>query len=561
MLGFLKRDEGSDDPLFSLKNVSHWIGNLPVGDIYSAQKAVLAKLVEFNQADQGYSLERLAVLCGLDEQSRDMQASLCSQYLRNPRMSRETEGRLWAVIHGCHYEVARAYNAFLMHMIANPGGRKFRSQVPLLTARALHATAQVIKWRYFHFERIDEKLWLRMHNLYRMAESKAFDDKKLTLYDAHAPRTSPKDEYLKALFLSNFGNGNLLPKQLEMIDGWLSNWVGLAQFDSQFDPTQHCFFVDISTGRGLRRIRNPGDNPAWRYIGATRLRAKVREVRISLDEGKAPIKLGLGEEFRLPDGHMLLDIVEDEWAPLEQRERRHEPREPKQGRWDIIRDLPNIFIALQLTSDAKPGRVRTHLTEEEIMDMKLYGFITERTRAAQIELRPTSVPEGQRARWLQVDGSDEGIGFAVSGVVLNWARTTHLLAMRPDGSEGPWKLGVVSRLVGNEGAQRIIGVQFIKGHLDLINLEEEALLPDPELAKDGYEVHDSSQGVGYLGHALLLTEPDGTLAIILENTRYGHGRQYLIRLPNGKTQLVQMEAIQTKGEGWLKAAYKVLAQG
>ena len=51
----------------------------------TAQEQVVQSLIQFNHAQMPMSKERLNVLMHLDEHARDMQFSLCSQYLRNPR--------------------------------------------------------------------------------------------------------------------------------------------------------------------------------------------------------------------------------------------------------------------------------------------------------------------------------------------------------------------------------------------------------------------------------------------------------------------------------------------
>jgi hypothetical protein len=557
VFGLFTHSQGSD-PLASRKNVSRWLEELPAGDIYAAQRAVVDKLVEFNQSELDFSKEHLAVLRRLDEGAREMQASLCAQYLANPRLGRASEARLWTVIQAFYYELATAYHAFVMHRVANPGMRGLHAQAHFITGRALRAMAEVMKWRYFHFERIDEKLWLRMHNLYHMAELEGFAGHPLRLYDADPEPSSCQREYLHALLLSPFGYGNLAPRQLDTIDRWLVQWTELSQLDTRFDPDRHCFYVDTSRGTGLRRIRNPGDHPAWRYLSATPLRSKLGEIRAELIAGTSPASLGLGEDFRPMEGYDLLDFVRDEWTPLAERDRRGEPRRPKQDRWEIVRDLEHIFIAIRPPQEPGAAAMSPALTPEEILDIKLYGFVTERARAATVG--PAN-PADQRGHWLQINESGQGIGFATIGEGLDGTLAGRLLALRREGSTEPWQLAVVRRVMLNQQGERAIGVQLLNGRLEGIDLEQEALLPDQELARQGYEVHDLMHSTGQVGQALLLTDAQGGRAIVLDRGRYNRGRQYLIRLPDATTELVQLEAVLDKGEGWLKCAYKVLATG
>lgn len=253
MFGFFKRKKGAEDPLSDLSTVSRWMDNLPVGDIYSAQEKVVQSLIQFNHAKQPMSKDRLAVLMHLDEQARDMQYTLCQQYLRNPRMSKAIESRLWTAIHAFYWEVTRGYHAFLMDFVANPGGSRIQALVPLITARAIRGFGDIFKWRYFRYERVEERLWLRQHNLYRIAEFDGFQASKFKVYRNDAQVSSCEAEYLRTLLLSPLSNGSLTPRQLEMVDRWLEKWSHLTSLDTQFDPQRHNLYVDTAQGVGLRR--------------------------------------------------------------------------------------------------------------------------------------------------------------------------------------------------------------------------------------------------------------------------------------------------------------------
>jgi hypothetical protein len=181
------------------------------------------------------SKERLQVLMHLDEHARDMQFSLCSQYLRNPRMSKVIESRLWTAIHAFYWEITRGYHAFLMDFVANPGGSKIQATVPTITARAIRGFSDIFKWRYFRYEKVEEKLWLRLHNLYRISEFDGFQNNRFKLYPNDVSPSSCTEEYAQALLLSPLGAGSLTPKQIEMVDHWLDNWSEQTTLDTSYN--------------------------------------------------------------------------------------------------------------------------------------------------------------------------------------------------------------------------------------------------------------------------------------------------------------------------------------
>jgi len=547
MLGFFKRKKNDEDPLSDLKTVSRWMQNLPAGDIYSAQEQVVQSLIQFNHAGLGMSKERLQVLMHLDEQARDMQFSLCGQYLRNPRMSKVIESRLWTAIHAFYWEITRGYHAFLMDFVANPGGSKIQAVVPTITARALRGFADIFKWRYFRYEKVEEKLWLRLHNLYRISEFDGFQNNRFKLYPSDTSSSSCTEEYVQALLLSPLGAGSLTPKQIEMVDHWLDNWSEHTTLDASFDAERHYYLVDTNKGQGLRHIRAGVNEPTYRYLATDQVLEHLRQIERALKSGAAPVTLGLGEEFRLPDGYDLLQYVANEWAPVGERERRVSPRQPVQGRWEVLRDLSSICNRMSRESEIASGpSSRQTLSPDEILDIKLYGFVTERTKSAyqQRSQQPQEIP---LERWPLHDRSDTGLGIVLQGEDSDWVKVGKLLALRMDPGD-IWHLAIIRRLTRIENNQRKIGLQTLNGVAQLVQLQQE------QAHELGYAVEDGSYGNTAPSMGLIFPELEQGNLIILETARYAHGRVFQI-MQQTSERYIRLESARDKGDGWLMATY------
>jgi len=364
---FKKRDKGSDDPLTDLKTVTRWMQELPAGDIYAAQEQVVQNLIKFNRAQLPPSKERLHILMHMDENARDMQYSLCAQYLRNPRMSKAMESKLWLAIHAFFWEVTRGYHTFLMDFVSNPGGSKIQASVPLITARAIQGFSDIIKWRYFRYELIDDKIWLRVHNLYRISEFDNFEKDAIRLYNTSAKAHSCMSKYAQALLLSRFGNGTLAPRQLDMVDTWLDNWSEMLRIDKQYIDGRHLFFVHTGEGRGLNRIMQPQRDNAFRYLDLSKLLPHAQAAMAAVRAGTNPAALGLGEDFRMPDGLTLLERVLEEWSGSVGQDRRRHERLPVEGNWAITVGMDNICSRLSHVA----GKNRSApLSPDELMDIK-----------------------------------------------------------------------------------------------------------------------------------------------------------------------------------------------
>jgi len=547
MFGFFKRKkDDEEDPLSDLKTVSRWMQELPAGDIYSAQEQVVQSLIQFNHAGLGMSKERLQVLMHLDEHARDMQFSLCGQYLRNPRMSKVIESRLWTAIHAFYWEITRGYHAFLMDFVANPGGSKIQAAVPIITARAIRGFANIFKWRYFRYEKVEERLWLRVHNLYRISEFDGFQNNRFKLYPVDAKLSSCTEEYVQALLLSPVGAGSLTPKQIEMVDQWLDNWSERTTLEMTYAPDRHFYYVDTAKGQGLKHMRDAAE-PTWRYLATDQVLEHLQQIERALKSGAAPVTLGLGEEFRLPDGYDLLAYVANEWASAGERERRTSDRLPTQGRWEVLRDLPNICNRMRGEAEIASGQTsRQTLTPEEILDIKLYGFVTERTKTV-YQQKSQEVGETSLERWPLHDRSDSGLGIILRGEESEWVKVGKLLALRMDPGD-VWHLAIVRRITRLEGDLRKIGLQILNSTPLLVQMEQEK---GQEL---GYAVEDSSYGGSSGSMALLFPDLDAGNLIILESARYAHGRGYRVLTPNDQ-RYIRLESVRDKGDGWLMATY------
>jgi len=549
MLGFFKRKKTEEDPLSDLKTVSRWMQDLPAGDIYTAQEQVVQSLIQFNHAGLPMSKERLQVLMHLDEQAREMQYALCLQYLRNPRMSKVIESRLWSAIHAFFWEITRGYHTFLMDFVGNPGGSKIQPAIPQLAARAIRGFGDVFKWRYFRYEKVEGKLWQRLHNVYRIAEFDDFQNNRFKVYASDTRQSSCMEEYLQVLLLSPLGSGSLTPKQVEMVDHWLDNWSELPRLDRNYDADSHYFFVDTGAGQGMKRLRpNFTAENSYRYINIDRLLAFVKDTELSLKSGALPASLGLGEDFRLPDGYDLLDHVANELAATSERERRRNPRESSEGRCEVIRDLAAICAHMReetlIATGNPPNQV---LTPEEILDIKLYGFVTERTKSA-ISQRSQGTRDIASDHWPLHDRSDTGIGILLRNEDSEWVRVGKLLALRTDPAE-TWLVGVIRRITRQQEDIRKIGVETIAGQPLVVQLDTH----EHSLSLS-YTVDDSSHANHPPGEALIFPKcVEGNL-IIMESARYAHGRKFHLR-DHDATHLIRLENVLDKGDGWLMARY------
>ncbi len=452
----------NDDPLTNLKAASRWVENLPIGDAFKCQQSILNALKRFNENSTQYTKDRLAIFMLLDEKSRDLQDTLVRQYLRNPRMSRPVESQLWHAVYGLYWEIARGYHAFVLHLVRTAGKVSHEESIPLITLRAIRTFGQLLKWRSIRYLPAGEKLWLRLHNLYRVAESEGFHQQSLTTYAEDTAGCSCETAYLHIMMLNLAHSGTLYPRQLDQADRWLCGWHDMLRMDRRLDAGTDNFVVDLSADHGPRRVRKPDTDKPLRFWATADLLHKLQELHAALQAGTSPAQLGLTETARTGESLELLEHLQRQWASLATREQRRAPRESIKRLVDVTHGLDAIVG--QIKSADTPASVSPYgggLNYNEADDVQVYGFITDRTRERVSHMTlPATRHSPDVERWIMNDESEFGYGAIVESRDKDWLRVGALIGIKPHDARD-WQLGIVRRLSRLSDDTSSVGIETL----------------------------------------------------------------------------------------------------
>lgn len=531
----------SDDPLASIKATTRWVERLPLGDAFKCQQAIASELKRFNEESTQYTKDRLAIFMLLDEKSHDLQDTLVRQYLRNPRMSRTVESQLWHAVYGLYWETARGYHAFVLHFARETGKARHDGSIPLITLRAIRAMGQLLKWHAIRYLPAAEKLWLRLHNLYRIAETEGFHRQPQRIYAEDASECNCETAYLHILMMDLANAGSLYPRQFDLLDRWLCGWHGMLQLDDRFDANAHTFVVDLSADHGPRRVRKPESAKPLRFWATADLLQKIQETRTVLREEGASIQLGLTEIPRSTESLELLDYLQHQWAALETREQRRAPRESVKRLVDVAHGLNAIVN--QIKEADRPVAVSPYgigLNYNEADDVQVYGFITDRTRerASQIHA-PASPGSPDVERWVMHDESEYGYGAIIESRDKDWLRVGALIGIKVHDVE-KWKLGIVRRLTRINEDTSSIGIQTLAEMPTLAMLHE--------TATPGYTVNGFDNNG--MPHASLWLDSDPN-SIVIDPVHFAPGKVFEVRGAAART-FIALGAPLEHSEGWMR---------
>ena len=535
----------ADDPLANIKAATRWVENLPIGDAFKCQQVTFNVLKRFNENPMQYTKDRLAIFMLLDEKSRDLQDTLVRQYLRNPRMSRPQESQLWHAVYGMYWEIAHGYHTFVLHISREASKNQHDGLVPLITLRAIRAFGQLLKWRAIRYLPAGEKLWLRLHNLYRITETGGFHRQPQRAYAEDASDCSCETAHLHILMLNLANSGTLYPKQLDLLDRWLCSWHGMLQLDSEFNPDVHHFSVDLSADHGPRRVRKPDANKPLRFWTTTALQQRLQEIHTALQQGNTPAQQGLTENARTAESLELLEHLQRQWSSLATREQRRAPRESIKRLVDVTHGL-NAIVS-QIKAADTPASVSPYgigLNYSEVDDVQVYGFITERTRERVSHMHvPAIAASPDVERWVMHDESDCGYGAIVESRDKDWLRVGALIGIKPH-EASVWKIGVVRRL------SRI--------NDDTISVGIETLSETPTLAMlhttttSGYIVNGHDNSNANLPHASLWLTSSGGDSVIIDPVHFMPSQVFQVHGMSERKLIVLGNPIE-HSEGWMRA--------
>jgi cyclic-di-GMP-binding protein len=546
--------KGGDDPLTSTRAATRWIESLPLGDMFKAQQAISQELKRFNEEQSSqYTRDRLPIFMMLDEKANDLQDTLVRQYLRNPRMSRPLESQLWHAVYGLYWEVARGYHAFVLHLTQDGARLPHDTAIPQITLRAIRSMGQLLKWRAIRYLPASEKLWLRLHNLYLIAEGGNFHRLSQRVYPGDETTCSCETAYLHLLMVDLANSGTLYPRQLDLLDRWLCGWHDMLHLDTDFVPDTHTFYVDLSADHGPRHVRKQDNDKPLRYWSTTTLLKKLDELLAALHAGHtAPSQLGLSSRARTSESLDLLHHLQHQWAPLATREQRRAPRAESKRLVDVAHGIKAIASQLKAGESTAASSYGTGLSYTEVDDVQVYGFVTDRTRERISHLHmPAIAISPDVERWVVHDESECGYGAIVESTDKDWLRVGTLVSIKPHDAQA-WAIGIVRRISRVNDDTSAVGVETLPESPALVSLYE--TMPSGYMV-NGLDSKNSAQPHLCLWLAGNNGEPD---SLILDPVYFMPAKTVELR-GLGQPRLLALGNPLEHSEGWMRVT--VVPQG
>lgn len=405
---------------------------LPADDPGAALDSVRKRIDDEMARGRMLGASGIGAMLYLDAAATPFFDRVVQQYLQGSRMPQAWQAEQILRLQSYVAAMLKPYMTFLQDMSetqmgsAPPPDATVKALLPQTLARGLRYLGWSVKLDYFHNLIPDQKLWRRVHRLYRLAEHANISRKLVT---GRFPPTTCEDEWIRIVMLATVNQGSLKPRQIEQVSLWLEALSIHIVPESRPDAHRHQYFSDLDSSSPALRFSGEPAQGEGRYWGTSELLYRLGEQRKALQSTQAMALTGLAS-------HELLQRIHQWWTPETTLiDLRSMQRLQAEGEQLVVGGLEDIVVTLKNL--------------------------------------PVAQKRGKVESWRLRDLSDNGLGLAVR---LNhpWARLTTLMLVSTYNES--WQLAVVRRVAfERDASEGQLGLQWLSQSIQLVRLENTGL--------------------------------------------------------------------------------------
>lgn len=523
-----------------------WLKTLPQGDAYTQHAALADMLQRINNNLNIYSGDIIGLLESIDSIDHEIQQhqiTLGQQYLRSQRLTPQLENKLWNAVYRAHQTIAQLYLSCLQRLIAQKNQPNYLVLAHGLCLRGLFNLGHQFKWRLARYATPNMEMWQTLHTFYRIAEEQGFDNRSAPVYDSSEHTCAGLFLRIEMLNLSH--PGALSPEQIDLLDQWLLGITSEITLEHPPRPERHHYVTDLADSQGALPVSAKTFPTSCRAWDISTLLLHVQRTRASLLQPKAGSDSTA--RHRLRDA---LEYADKQWRPNQLGKLRKFPRHKSAQPLATVHGLADICAAIRHhgSENGISNETATEIRYTELIDLQLYGFVTETTKhRAQQLLNISGTSRAVPNMWDTENKSQNGYMIRYPGDNNTWLHLGSLLGVREDDADD-WRVCVVRRLIKTETPLSLAGVQVIADH-PLV------LLLQPLQADLSADLSSSEQAMVRQGPSnALMTSPiqEGHFTVILESSNYIKSRIYKFQpTPAQPIIYFRLGRVLEKGDLWV----------
>ncbi len=537
------------DPVAALAPVSLWVARLGSLDSPNARITLLQALRSLNRGN--LSPDILTTLMQLDEQCQSILDKAESR-MKSSGRDVMAESALSRDMQSIYQEFANGYKRFIDdYLTQSADSTSVPERIKEITARSIHCHCGIASWTFFLSEALPESFWRQLHALYLFAEQNAFDTKTLAWYDGYP--TTVANVYMRMLFLDMFNTGNLTPQQISIADKRLHDWCGEMKLEHDYANGKHHHHVNTAEAKGLQKITGiePLQLDSMRYLDTGQLGTHIARAKTSIRDGNPDTALGFNlKEFPVGEYIDLLDKLARICPPPggAGAQRIHDRARAKALSVELMFGMDQVIDAIRSRSANPFSNVKAEsltLDRDEEADLKMFGFVTDRTRLAKLESAAATSNDNALPFKLH-DHSVSGFGVTTDKNTSHSVALGTIVAIRTSG-DPQWKIGTVVRKVPHDNDLILIGIEQISATPVPVTLQ----VYDPDFSID---MSDKSID------ALFLPAQAGKAdSVLIRAGQYSSNTQHKLITKKG-TFIIRLNRVIKQGTHWVAAGLEVISK-
>jgi hypothetical protein len=398
------------------------VEGLPVKDAVKALEEITEWLESLNQTD-GFKVDRrIENVELLDGAARRHQRDLTLEYLSTPRVQKFQENRLWNAEFGFCRQLGDAYIRCIRECLN--GAAAMQEKLPVMVARALRALALQLKWILLRYGLAEDRIWIELAPLYRIAEQQGVAGRMVEVYPGIHGKSTVRHEFLRALMLSASSTDGLPPLRQEVAERVIAHFADSFLLSPSQEGCTHCF--DLSAPRAPARLFKGVEPSAtmW-FFGASKALARAsRLVEQIAARNAVPQELDLGGSY---DKDLVLGVLKhlgQHWS--DKMPARSSERRPTAGRITVVPGMDEITSVLDPSPSIELNFSRNQVAES----------------------------------WIVENVSDGGYGAIIPAQKIDWVKVGALVGMKTETSNY-LGIGVIRRITRDVHQQRRVGIQLL----------------------------------------------------------------------------------------------------
>lgn len=286
-----------DHPLADIKSVQTLLENLPRNDAYKS----LLELTEWMEAlpdHTDFKLDhQLAVLRMLDEAAQPYVRKLVREYFTPFEINQFQENRLWLALGNFSRHTANAYYLiFTRYCNAEKGSSLIRTQIPLVTARAVYGLVCQLKYVCAHYGPIDNSVWANLARFYKHAEQLQYLNAPVNLYTGLLP-SSVKNEVGHLMVWFDRGLLALSPLYMHLTERIVAHYGSTIEITAQLSAQSRLGFNLNQPDQPARINMGATTHPAMRFVSMPAMQARLEDLMKVLKKNIVPDEINLGGNY------------------------------------------------------------------------------------------------------------------------------------------------------------------------------------------------------------------------------------------------------------------------